>query len=85
MPGWYTRHCQFRSRCHRIDLRTARQFELVHRVERLLYGRAAGQQAMVAHDQRFVRAKIAYKSLALIKFDGRTFIVVITNVADEAD
>ena len=40
---------------------------------------------MVAHDQRFVRTEIAYKSLALIKFDCWTFIVVITDVADEAN
>jgi hypothetical protein len=47
--------------------------------------RDAGQQAMVAHDHRVVPAEIANEPLALVDLDRRTFVVVVADVADEAD
>ena len=77
------RHGEFGARRHGVDLRTAGQFELVHGVERLLDGRAAGQQPMIAHDQRVVRPEIVDDALALVEVDGRALIVVIADMADE--
>ncbi len=40
---------------------------------------------MIAHDHRVMRPEILHQPLALIKVDRRSFIVVITDVADKAD
>jgi hypothetical protein len=80
----WARHCQFGARCHRVDLRAARQLELVHGVERLLDGGSAGEQAVIAHNQGIMRPKIPHDALALAEIDRRTFVVVQANMADEA-
>ena len=46
---------------------------------------AAGEQAVVAHDQRVVRAEVGDDALALLEVDRRALVVVIADVADEAD
>src|SRR5262249_56970998 len=68
-------HDELGARRNGIDLRAAGQFELIHGVERLLDGRAAGEQAVVTHDQRIVRAEIADDALALVELHRRPFIV----------
>ncbi len=78
-------HGQFGARRHGVDLRAARHFELIHRVERLLDGRAAGQKPVVAHHQRVVRPEIGHDPLALVGVDRRAFIVVVADMADKAD
>src|SRR4051812_25483513 len=79
------RHGQLGARRHRVDLGAAGLFELVHGVERLLHVRPAGEEAMVPHDQGIVLAEIADDPLALVEIDRRPFVVVIADVADEAD
>ena len=73
------------ARRHCVDLRAAGHFELVHGVERLADRRPAGQQPVVAQDQRIVRAEILHDPLALIEIDRRPLIGVITDMAMEAD
>src|SRR5215831_18135755 len=51
-------HDELGARGHGIDLRAAGYFELVHRIEGLLDGRSAGEEPVVAHDERIVRAEI---------------------------
>src|SRR5262249_34165065 len=65
------RHGELGPRRHRIDLRAAGHFELIHRVERLLDGRTAGEEPVVAHDQRVVRAEVVDDPLALVEIDRR--------------
>ena len=79
------RHDQLGACSHRIDLGAARHLELVHRIEGLLDGRAAREQAMVAQDHRVVRAEIAHQALALVEIGRRAFVLVIADMADEAD
>jgi len=40
---------------------------------------------VVAHDHGIVRPEIAHEPLALIDVDRRTLVVVIADMADEAD
>src|SRR4029078_3200267 len=78
-------HCELGACGHRVDLRAARQFELIHGVESLLNGGNAGQQAVIAHDQGLVRPEVANQALTLVELDRRTFVVVIADVSDKAD
>ncbi len=48
-------------------------------------GGAAGEQAVVAHDQRVVRPEVLDDALALVEIDRRSLVVVIADMADEAD
>ena len=70
---------------HGIDLRAARQFELIHGVERLLDCCPAGQEAVVAHDERVVGSEIFDDALAFVEIHRWAFVVVIVEVADEPD
>jgi len=63
------RHDELGARRHGVDLRAAGQFELIHGVERLLDGRPAGQQAVVAHDHGVVRPQIRDQPRALVEID----------------
>ncbi len=79
------RHGELGARRHGVDLGAAGQLELVHGVEGLLDGGAAGEEAVVAHDQGIVRPEIVDDTLALLEVDRRPLVVVIAEVADEAD
>src|SRR5882724_6647477 len=77
------RHGELGARRHGVDLRAAGELELVHGVEGLLDGGAAGEEPVVAHDQRIMRPEILHDALALVEIDRRAFVVVIADVADE--
>ena len=51
----------------------------------LLHVRPAGEQAVVPHDQRIVRAKIADDPFAFVEVDRRALIIVIADVIEKTD
>jgi len=48
-------------------------------------GQSFGATIPVEITPEFVRAEVAHKSLALIKFDGRPFVIVVADVTDKTD
>src|SRR5262245_54655258 len=46
---------------------------------------AAGEEPVVAHDGRIVRAEVLDDALALVELHRRPFVIVIADMADEPD
>ena len=69
---------------HRRELRLAALLEVAHQQERLRHRLAAGEQAVVAQDQRIVLAERGDEPRALVEIVGDAFVVVIADAVVEA-
>src|SRR5258708_35372277 len=76
-------HDELGARGHGVDLRAARQFELIHGVEGLLDGRPPSEEAVVAHNDRIVRPEILDNSLSFVELHRRPLVVVLAYVDAE--
>jgi hypothetical protein len=78
------RRHQLRAAGEGCDLRLARPLEMHHEVERIVNGRPAHQQAVIAQDHRVVRAEVAHEPCLLGQVERDAFVVVVADGVCEA-